>query len=158
MDHLKGTSSFQSSLYAKKWSDILRQGVEVTTETTKSVEIYYTHKDGDDLCHTVKLYESCLDVPQDRCDDDRKFKFPLFRRNSGLTYHFSGVVKVGQVTVDHTGIDLNTIPTAWHGGKQYWKLDFELKIQFSAASGVLEFSSWIKGQKSGTTNIKYGKD
>jgi hypothetical protein len=67
-------------------------------------------------------------------------------------------VKVGQVIVDHTDIDLNTVLTTWKDGKQYWKLEFELKIQFSAASGVLEFSSWVKGQRSGITHIKYEKN
>ena len=57
--------------------------------------------------------------------------------------------------VDHSGIDLNGCDSIFKDGKMFWKLEFDLKIQFGAKKGVLDVSSWVNGKRCGTAVINY---
>lgn len=67
-----------------------------------------------------------------------------------------GVEKVGTIVVNHSEIDLGSVPSLMVRGKRHFKLDFEVRIAFGDAKGVLDFSSWVDGKQSGTARISYG--
>lgn len=117
---------------------IIGKGWEITSQTTKSISLYNTHETGDSLLYSLNLYATGLDTAPDRHDDDR-------------------VEKVGCMEINYSGLDLSECPTTFKNGKLFWRLDFELRIEFGASKGVLDFSSWVKGKRSGTARINYGK-
>jgi len=66
-------------------------------------------------------------------------------------------VKVGEVTVDYSSVDLTTLDYAYVGGVLHYKMEFEIKIEFGAVKGILVFSSWIGDRQVGTASLSFAK-
>jgi hypothetical protein len=66
-------------------------------------------------------------------------------------------VKVGEVTVDYSSVDLTTLDCAYIGSVLYYRMDFEIRIEFGAVKGILVFSSWIGDRQVGTASLSFAK-
>jgi hypothetical protein len=117
---------------------IIGKGEEVTSQTTKSLGLHYIHEAGSNLVRNVQLCATALDIAPDRDDGYR-------------------VETVGSIEVNYSDLDLSQFAKVSRNGKLFRKLEFELRIDFGASKGVLDFSTWVKGKRSGTAKIIYGK-
>lgn len=54
-------------------------------------------------------------------------------------------------------MELNTLDSAYIGDILYYRMNFEIKIEFGATKGILVFSSWIDGRQVGTASISFAK-
>jgi hypothetical protein len=66
-------------------------------------------------------------------------------------------VKVGEVKVDFSSVDLNTLHSVVSGGVTYYRMDFDIRIEFGAVKGILVFSSWIGDRQVGTASLSFAK-
>jgi len=68
---------------------------------------------------------------------------------------FLGIEYVGFVRVDHSDIDLDSLVQKTWQGTTHYKLAYELKIHFGDERGILDFSTWVNGKRTGTASISY---
>ncbi|PMD64400.1 actin-like ATPase domain-containing protein [Hyaloscypha bicolor E] len=116
----------------------IAKGESVTTKTVRSQSVYFTHTNGDKTTRSLELFSYNLDIAPLSTGHDR-------------------VVKVGEVKVDFSSVDLNTVPSVVSGGLKYYRMDFVIKIEFGAVKGILVFSSWIGDRQVGTASLSFAK-
>jgi hypothetical protein len=93
-----------------------------------------------DVQHNIRrrefLYASDLDAPSDR-SEARDVKI------------------IAEITVDFSDADLSAFPTIMKGGRKIAALQTELKIDYGAKEGVLQYSSWVQGKRTGHATVRY---
>jgi hypothetical protein len=65
---------------------------------------------------------------------------------------------VGSIIINHSDFDLSTVHSVVLDGKTYWELKIQLQIQFGHKNGVLDYSTWVGGERKGTASINYNAD
>ncbi|KUJ06536.1 actin-like ATPase domain-containing protein [Mollisia scopiformis] len=117
----------------------IAKGENVTTKTVRSQSLYFTHKEGSSsFTQTVELYSCNLDT-------------------APLSVEHERVVQVGEIKVDYSEVDLNTLESTYKDGKKCYKMEFDVRIEFGAVKGILVFSSWIGKRQVGTASLSFAK-
>jgi hypothetical protein len=107
------------------------------------------------LQHELDLISCSADEAPDWSDSSSKSCLSLPWNPTNCP--FTDIEKVGSIKIDYSDLDFSTVRSEVVGGVKYWKLDFELKIEFGAKKGVLDFSSWVGGKRCGVATISYGR-
>ncbi|KAK7539977.1 hsp70-like protein [Phyllosticta citribraziliensis] len=68
----------------------------------------------------------------------------------------AGVEKVGTISTEFSDLDFASAPKRFKQGIGWiHRLEYVIKIRFSAEEGVLVFSTWIEGRQAGHTKVEF---